>query len=398
MNYKQLLNSIVSLHQRAQAGAAAAVNQFLVVRNWLMGAYMIEFEQHGEGRAAYGARLLQRLSLDLGARQIKGCSPDMLERMRQLYLEYPQLRNCISAPLVRKLAVPLPHGKPKISAPLARKSPASPSPLPPEAVLRLSWSQLIEFLSIADPWKRAFYENECLKGSWSKRQLQRQIGSLLYERTGLSTDKKKVIQRARDQAGEAPLAANDLIRDPYVLEFTGLAERPEFNESELETALLDDLQAFLLELGTGFCFEARQMRITLDNEHDYVDLVFYHRILRFHLLLDLKVRPFQHGDAGQMNFYLNYFKNRVMAPGDNPPVGIILCSDRRQTKVEFATAGMDNRLFVSRYLVALPKPEQLEALIESDRAQFECATRDAQASRQGKSRRRSRAARSAGKR
>jgi predicted nuclease of restriction endonuclease-like (RecB) superfamily len=250
----------------------------------------------------------------------------------------------------------------------------------------LSWSQLIEFLSIADPWKRAFYENECLKGTWSKRQLQRQIGSLLYERTGLSTDKKKVVERARHQAGEAPLVANDLIRDPYVLEFTGLAERQEFNESELETALLDDLQAFLLELGTGFCFEARQMRITMDNEHDYVDLVFYHRILRFHLILDLKVRPFKHGDAGQMNFYLNYFKNRVMAPGDNPPVGIILCSDRRQTKVEFATAGMDNRLFVSRYLVALPKPEQLQALIEADRAQFESATRDAQACRQGRRR------------
>ena len=222
MNYEQLLNSIVSLHQRAQAGAVASVNQFLVVRNWLMGAYMIEFEQHSEGRAAYGSRLLHRLSLDLGAQQIKGCSPDMLERMRQLYLEYPQLRNSISAPLVRKLAVPLPHGKPKFSAPLSRKSPAGPSPF--------------------------------------------------------------------------------------------------------------------------------------------------------------------------------YFKNRVMAPGENPPVGIILCSDRRQTKVEFATAGMDNHLFVSRYLVALPKPEQLEALIEADRPQFESATCDAQASRRSKSRRRSRAARSTGKR
>jgi predicted nuclease of restriction endonuclease-like (RecB) superfamily len=293
------------------------------------------------------------------------------------------------------LSVELP---PVITSPKPRPAPRSvPTPLPSECLLRFSWSHFVELLRLDDPWKRAFYENECLKGNWSVRQLQRQVGSLLYERTGLSTNKKKVIQRARDQAGEAPLAANDLIRDPYVLEFTGLAERPEFNESELETALLDDLQAFLLELGTGFCFEARQMRITLDNEHDYVDLVFYHRILRFHLLLDLKVRPFKHGDAGQMNFYLNYFKNRVMARGDNPPVGIILCSDRRQTTVEFATAGMDNRLFVSRDLVALPKPEQLEALIEADRAQFESATRDAQAARRGKSRRRNRAGRRGGK-
>jgi predicted nuclease of restriction endonuclease-like (RecB) superfamily len=246
-----------------------------------------------------------------------------------------------------------------------------------DSLRAFSWTHFLEFIRLDDPWKRAFYENECLKGNWSVRQLQRQIGSLLYERTGLSANKKKVILRARQQAGEAPVRGADLIRDPYVLEFTGLAQRPDFNENELETALLDHLQAFLLELGTGFCFEARQMRITMDNEHDYVDLVFYHRILRFHLLLDLKVRPFKHADAGQMNFYLNYFKNRVMVPGDNPPVGIILCSDRSHTIVEFATAGMDNQLFVSRYLVALPKPEQLQALVETDRAQYEATTRGA---------------------
>ena len=238
-------------------------------------------------------------------------------------------------------------------------------------VLHFSWSHLIEFLNLSDPWKRAFYENKCLKGSWSRRQLQRQIGSLLYERTGLSSNKRKVIERARTQAAAAPSQVQDLIRDPYVLEFTGLAERPTYNESDLETALLDHLQAFLLELGTGFCFEARQMRVTLENEHDYIDLVFYHRIHRFHLLVDLKVRAFKHADGGQMNFYLNYFKQRVMVSGDNAPVGIILCTDRRQTRVQFATAGMNNRLFVSRYLVALPKPEQLRALVEADRAQFE---------------------------
>lgn len=403
MNYKQLLNSIVELHKSAQAGAAAAVNRFLVVRNWLMGGYIVEFEQCGADRARYGQRLIEQLASDLTRLSIRGLSPTNLRLSRLHYSTYPQIRQTVSGEfnprlqqIQQTLSVELP---PVITSPKPRPAPRNvPTPLPSECLLCFSWSHFVELLRLDDPWKLAFYENECLKGNWSVRQFQRQIGSLLYERTGLSTDKKKVIQRARDQASEAPLAANDLIRDPYVLEFTGLAERPEFNESELETALLDDLQSFLLELGTGFCFEARQMRITLDNEHDYADLVFYHRILRFHLLLDLKVCPFQHGDAGQMNFYLNYFKNRVMAPGDNPPVGIILCSDRRQTKVEFATAGMDNRLFVSRYLVALPKPEQLEALIEADRAQFESATRDAQTCRRGKSGRRSRAARSAGKR
>jgi len=278
----------------------------------------------------------------------------------------PSLRPGVAEP-VSPVIVPLSL----LSVPSRKLGKAGPTPLRSETLLRLTWSHLVELLRLDDPWKRAFYENECLRGAWSVRQLQRQIGSLLYERTGLSTDKKKVILQGRAEAAAEPLAAGDLIRDPYVLEFTGLAEKPGFNETELETALLDHLQAFLLELGGGFCFEARQRRITLDNEHDYIDLVFYHRVLRFHLLLDLKVRAFRHADAGQMNFYLNFYKQRVMVPDDYPPVGIILCSDRRQTKVEFATAGMDNKLFVSRYLVALPKPEQLQALIEQDRSRLE---------------------------
>ena len=416
MNYDQLLHSIVKLHESAQAGAAAAVNRFLVIRNWLMGGYIVEFEQRGADRARYGQRLMEQLASDLALLGIRGLSPTNLRLSRLHYSAYPQIRRTVSGEfksglrqIQQKLSVEFPPalrskaGAPArsfaprpsvVSSPEPQPAPRNvPTPLSPEYLLRFSWSHFVEFLRLDEPWKRAFYENQCLKGNWSVRQLQRQIGALLYERTGLSTNKRKVIERARAQGAETPSPVRDLIRDPYVLEFTGLAERADFNESELEAALLDHLQAFLLELGTGFCFEARQMRITLDNEHDYVDLVFYHRILRFHLLLDLKVRPFKHGDAGQMNFYLNYFKNRVMAPGDHPPVGIILCSDRRQTKVEFATAGMDNRLFVSRYLVALPKPEQLEALIEADRAQFESATRDAQACRRGKSRRRSRAGR-----
>jgi predicted nuclease of restriction endonuclease-like (RecB) superfamily len=238
-------------------------------------------------------------------------------------------------------------------------------------VLRLSWTHLLELIRLDDPWKRAFYENECLKGNWSKRQLQRQIGSLLYERTGLSTDKHTVIEHARQQAAEAPADIASLIRDPYVLEFTGLAAQPHYLESDLETALLDHLQSFLLELGTGFCFEARQKRVTVGNEHDYLDLVFYHRLLRCHLLIDLKIRAFQHGDAGQMNFYLNYWKENIVAEGDQPPVGLLLCTDKDQTKVEYATGGLDHQLFVSRYLVALPRPEQLQQLIEIDRAVWE---------------------------
>jgi predicted nuclease of restriction endonuclease-like (RecB) superfamily len=240
-------------------------------------------------------------------------------------------------------------------------------------MLRLSWSHWAELIRLDEPLKRAFYENECLKGSWSVRQLQRQMGSLLYERTGLSKDKAAVLRRAQTQGSAASIA--DLLRDPYVLEFTGLGERPEYTESDLEKALLDHLQQFLLELGTGFCFEARQRRITVGTKHDYIDLVFYQRRLRCHVLLDLKVRPFSHGDAGQMNFYLNWWKKNGMERDDSPPVGIILCSDREKTEVEFATAGMDNKLFVSRYLVALPSAEQLREFVERDRERIEMQTR-----------------------
>lgn len=220
-------------------------------------------------------------------------------------------------------------------------------------------------------WKRAFYEIECLNGNWSKRRLQRQIGSLLYERTALSTDKAAVIKQARQQSVETSERTADLIRDPYVLGFAGLAERPRYTESDLESALLDHLQQFLLELGTGFCVEARQKRITVGNEHDYVDLVFYHRRLRCHLLIDLKVRAYRHGDAGQMNFYLYYWKSNEVGEGDNPPVALLLCSGKNATKVEYATAGMDQPLFVSRYRVALPSTEQLRGFIEADRATLE---------------------------
>lgn len=368
MNYKALVKAIAKLHEEAVGRAATAVNQTLVMRNWLIGAYIVEFEQGGEDRAAYGKKLLENLSVDLQQRSVKGASPDMLERMRLFYNAYPQLRDQISATASRKLPGVSQPSEVPISATVVRKSVASmPTPLSCLALQQLSWSHFVELIRFDDPWKRAFYENECLKDNWSVRQLQRQIGSLLYERTGLSTDKKAVIERARRQSSETPASIAGLIRDPYVLEFVGLTEQSRYTETQLETALLDHLQSFLLELGAGFCFEARQKRITVGNEHDYLDLVFYHRVLRCHLLIDLKIRAFRHGDAGQMNFYLNYWKANMMAAGDRPPVGLLLCSSKDATKVEYATAGLDRKLFVSRYLVALPKPEELRRLIEGDR-------------------------------
>lgn len=196
---------------------------------------------------------------------------------------------------------------------------------------------------------------------------------MLFERTGLSTDKAGLLKDVQKQNEKFDFS--DTIRDPYILEFTGLKERPKYSESDLETALLDHIQEFLLELGNGFCFEARQKRITIDDEHDRIDLVFYHRILKCHLLIDLKTRKFKHDDAGQMNFYLNYFKNEVMADNDNLPVGLILCTAKNETRVQYATAGLDGKIFMSKYLVQLPSEKELEEFIKKDRKRIEEAQR-----------------------
>lgn len=382
MKYVELVKTIDTASRQLLGRAAAAVNQSLVIRNWLIGAYIVEFEQNGEDRARYGARLLERLAADLGKRNMKGLDdPRILRDCRTLYRLYPQIRGTLSREFVADLPARSEIGQTLAIASTGKSdaiairgtvSRKSPTPLSPRLVLQFSWSQLQEFIRLDDPWKRTFYENECLQGNWSVRQLQRQIGSLLYERTGLSRNKQAVVRRAHRQEPQETI--QDLLRDPYVLEFTGLGERPEYSESDLESALLDHLQAFLLELGAGFCFEARQKRITVAHKHDYIDLVFYHRRLRCHVLLDLKVRPFRHTDAGQMNFYLNWWKANALEPGDNPPVGILVCSDRDRTEVEFATAGMDNQLFVSRYLTALPTAERLQRFLEADRAHIEALT------------------------
>lgn len=391
MRYDQLLASIASCHESSRARAAAAVNRALVLRNWLVGAYLVEFEQHGEDRARYGEALLARIAADLRGRGLKGLGERMLNASRLFYLAYPSLRT-EAGELQRRLTIPQtasaeshaldagavagtasssvrrhPTDGPGVHVAVA----SSPTPLPAERLLALPWSHFVELLRLDDPWKRAFYENECLAGAWSVRQLRLQIESLLYERTGLSTDKRAVVERARAQGESSPARIEDLLRDPYVLEFTGLGERPQWHESDLERALLDHLREFLLELGTGFCFEARPFRIqTGAGEPERVDLVLYHRKLRCHVLIDLKLRAFQHGDAGQMNFYLNWFRERMREEGDALPIGLLLCSDRDEVKVEYALGGIDNQLFVSRYLVALPSVEELRAFLERDREWF----------------------------
>lgn len=229
-------------------------------------------------------------------------------------------------------------------------------------ISRLSFSHFIELMGEKDPLKRAFYEVEAIKGNWSVRQLKRQMGSLLYERTGLSADKKGLIQ----DINLNPSKPEEIMRDPYVFEFVGLETKEKFFESDLGEALIKHLQIFLLELGKGFCFEASQKRLFIDGEYYYVDLVFYHRILKCHVLIDLKTQKFHHIDAGQMNFYLNYYRDNEISKDDNPPVGIVLCTDKRSSAVKYATGSLSNHLFVSRYQVQLPTVKELEDFIRQD--------------------------------
>jgi predicted nuclease of restriction endonuclease-like (RecB) superfamily len=228
---------------------------------------------------------------------------------------------------------------------------------------RLSFSHIIELLKVDLPLKRFFYESQSIQNNWSVRELQRGMNSMLFERTGLSTDKAAVVQKHAQGTG---LTAEDVFRNPYMLEFLGLSEKTEYSESDLEQAIINHLQTFLLEMGKGFCFEARQKRITFGNTHYRIDLVFYHRILKCHVLVDLKLGEFDHADAGQMNVYLNYYQENETSEGDNPPIGIILCASKDTQLVKYATTGMAQQLFVSQYLIHLPSEDELQKFIQQE--------------------------------
>ena len=235
-----------------------------------------------------------------------------------------------------------------------------------DILTKLSFSHISELLQCDTATKRAFYELECIRGNWSVRELKRQIGSLYYERSGFSKDKEKLATLAQQGAERAgPTLA---IRDPYVFEFLGLKPAEVMGESHLEDQLLDKLHDFLLELGYGFCFEARQKRILIGDSHNFVDLVFYHRILKCHVLVELKLAAFSHENIGQLNTYVSWYRKNMMTKGDNPPIGILLCTQKDHALVEYALAGIDNGLFVSKYLLELPKEEEMRRFIEEQLA------------------------------
>jgi predicted nuclease of restriction endonuclease-like (RecB) superfamily len=383
MNYRHLLTDIEQTHSATQAAAARSVNHYLTLRNWLIGAYIIEYEQNGEDRAAYGDALLEQLAHDLRKSGSRGLSSRNLWNFRQFTLAYSavQILQTLSAELksdgkIQSNEVIGGIDLTSISFPSLESRQQTMSLLDwqdAEYFTRLftllSWSQLLELTRIDDPLKRAFYELESVKSRWSLRELKRQINSMLYERTGLSRDKDAVVALA--EQGQLVDSPQTLLRDPYILEFLGLEERAVYTESELEAALIAHLKEFLLELGRDFCFVAQQFRITVANKHYHLDLLFFHRSLRCLVAIDLKLGTFEHSDAGQMNFYLNYLRENEAHPDENPPVGILMCADKDVAEVHYATAGMDQRLFVSRYQVALPSEERLKQWLREEQEMLE---------------------------
>ena len=356
-SFEKLVGFIRQVHEELAAQAGRAVNLSLTLRNWLIGCYIAEYELHGSDRASYGDSLLTELAKRLTGLKVSNCNRRQLYRYLRFYRLYPEIVGTMP-PQLKKL---FPAGGQTVE----KVGTASPQlRIPPDKLIqRLSYSHLELIVDFDDDVKRRFYEIECIRGNWSVRELKRQINSLYCERSGLSKDRKKLAALAQEGAETAePRLA---IRDPYVFEFLGLKPREVMSESHLEEQLLDRLQEFLLELGHGFCFEARQKRILIGDIHNFVDLVFYHRVLKCHVLVELKLEEFSHESIGQLNTYVSWYKKNMMTEGDNPPIGILLCTQRNHTLVEYALAGMDNGLFVSKYQLELPKKEEIGCFIEA---------------------------------
>jgi len=356
--FEHLVATIHDVHEQLGAQVSKAVNLGLTFRNWLIGCYIREYEQNGTDRAAYGDDLLGALAGRLDEAGMKRVDARELRRYRRFYLVYPQIWEAVTPELHNLLPANLLQVTPSI-----REAVTPECRVPGQLLVnRLSFTHFTELLAIDDDLKRTFYEIECVKGGWSSRELRRQIGSLYYERSGLSTDKKKLSELANSAAEtDTPHLA---IRDPYVFEFLGLKPKEALPESEVEDALLDKLQDFLLELGRGFCFEARQRRILIGDELFFVDLVFYHRILKCHVLIELKADEFRHEHLGQLNTYVSWCRANEMQDNDNPPVGILLCTRKNHALAQYALAGMTNQLFVSKYQLQLPSPEQMQHFLE----------------------------------
>ena len=357
-DFAHLVAAIQQTHVVLANQAAKAVNISLTLRNWFIGQHIAEFELQGADRARYGDKLLSELARALRDQAVSNVGKRQLYGYLAFYRAYPQIVRTASAQSAQTL---LPNAAVNKVRTASAPSQALPAIDPDTLITRLSYSHFEQLVELEDPMQRVFYEVEALRGNWSVRELKRQIATQYYQRTGLSTDKAAIADLAHAKAEQA--TPQHIIRDPYVFEFLGLKPQEAVTEGQLEDALLDKLQAFLLELGHGFCFEARQKRVLIGGEHFFVDLVFYHRVLKCHVLIELKSDAFSHEHLGQLNAYVSYYKQHHMTEGDQPPIGILLCTRKNQELVEYALAGMSNQLFVSRYQVQLPGKEEMAAFL-----------------------------------
>ena len=370
LNFASLVAAIRQAHDHCAAQANRAVNVSLTLRNWVIGWYIREYEQNGADRARYGANLFEKLSERLRQNASIEYHPRELRRCREFYTAYPQIGGTLSPTFNHML--PAATWKSLISESAAKDAVSIRGTLSPELRLptdrlvnSLSFSHFAELIAIDDPLKRTFYEIESIRGNWSVRVLKRQIATLYFERSGLSRKPEKLA--AMVKAGAEQAEPKLAIRDPYIFEFLGLKAQDAVEESDLEAALVTHLREFLLELGNGFCLEAQQKSIVIGNTRGFVDLVFYHRVLKCHVLVDLKVDDLRHEHIGQLNTYVTWYRKHMMADGDNPPVGLLLCTQKDHALVEYALAAIDNRLFVSKYQLELPSKEDLRRFLEEKR-------------------------------
>ena len=371
MNYESLVGRINLIQDALQAQAAHAVNLSLTARNWLVGYYIVEFEQHGEDRAKYGEKLLSRLSESLNQR---GFNLRRLRDYRHVYQVYPYLGIEIAKFLESNGMLLTENSKLSIRLfstaefqestdlheiiRLSKTAELKEWSTPPERLFyRLNYTILSYLATINDPLKRAFYEQETIRGCWTQKELDRQVSSQYYERMGLSKD-KKALQRLTAKNAQQ-VTPKEILHNPVTLEFLGMEQQNVYTETKLETAILNNLQRFIMEMGRGFCFEHRQKRILIDQDYFKADLIFYHRILKCHVIIDLKIDRFRHEYASQLNLYMNYYKHEVMQEDDNPPVGILLCTDYGETTVQYATEGLSQNLFVSKYRLQLPSEDDI---------------------------------------
>jgi predicted nuclease of restriction endonuclease-like (RecB) superfamily len=341
-SYSAVLDEITELLQSAKRTTARAVNTVMTTVYWEIGRRIVEYEQKGEARAAYGEKLLERLAADLGERFGRGFGLINLRQMRRFYLEWPrpQIRQTVSD---------------------ESQSPQQAS----RAFFPLPWSHYIKLLTLKSAEARAFYETEALRGGWSVRQLERQVNSQFYERTALSRNKAAMLKKGTHPLPEDAVTPEEEIKDPFVLEFLGLKD--EYSESDLEEALIKQLENFLLELGGDFAFIGRQRRLRIGSQWFRVDLLFFHRGLRCLIVIDLKIGEFTHADAGQMHLYLNYAREHWTRSDENPPVGLILCAEKDESVARYALEGLPNKVLAAEYRMTLPDEKVLAAELERTR-------------------------------